>query len=95
MSQTFRRRSLPSILAIVARAGLLHSNAEAAIITYDAGSGIPPSYTEGGFTWTSIYPGAGHLHLGDNDADSSPDLFNHTGCCSAPFASPFQVVYSR
>lgn len=56
--------------------------AEAITITYDAGSGTPLSYTESGFTWTSLQT---HLHMGDHDGDGSPDLMNHSGCCSTPY----------
>jgi hypothetical protein len=46
-----------------------------------------------------IFPGfAGHLHLGDNNGDGSPDLLNHGGgCCSSPYrisfgGAPFDLV---
>jgi len=42
-------------------------------ITFDAGSGFPPSYTESGIIVT-IVPPATHLHL-----DEGPNLLAHTG----------------
>ncbi len=66
----------------------------AVTITFDAGSGSPPSYTESGLT---VVSGQDHLHLGDNSLDGSPDLYNHSGCCSTPYeftfgGAPFGVV---
>jgi VCBS repeat-containing protein len=42
------------------------------VMTFDAGSGTPASYTENGLTVTSI--GAGGLQLGDSNRDGSGDL---------------------
>ena len=53
-------------------------------MNFNAGSGTPPSYTEAGITFLSLY-GGGHVHLGDNNGDGSPDIMNHSGCCSTPY----------
>jgi hypothetical protein len=64
-------------------------------ITFDAGFGSPPSYTESGMTIVSRQD---HLHMGDQNSDGSPDLLNHSGCCSTPYqftfegGAPFSVV---
>ncbi len=42
---------------------------------------FPPSYSEAGITFTSLYPG-GHVHLGGYQADT---IYNHNGgCCTDP-----------
>ncbi len=57
-------------------------------ITFNAGAGSPPSYTESGLTVTSLQS---HLHF------SSGRLSNHGGCCSTPYefdagGTPFSVI---
>jgi len=44
-------------------------------ITFNNGSGTPPTYTEKGITVTA----SDHLHLGENFPDGSPDLLSHSG----------------
>ncbi|MFQ5471835.1 MAG: carboxypeptidase-like regulatory domain-containing protein [Dehalococcoidia bacterium] len=67
-------------------------------ITFDEFTNrFPVSYTESGMTVRSLYPFAAHVHLGDNNRDTSPDLLNHGGCCSTPYVfdvggPPFTVV---
>ncbi len=65
--------------------------AHAVLVDFDAGFGTPASYTENGLTVSSEFiGGGGHLHLGDNDGDGSPDLNNHgDGCCSSPYEFTF------
>lgn len=63
-------------------------------INFNAGSGSPRSYTESGLSITS---GQDHLHMGDQNGDGSPDLLNHSGCCSTPYTftfggQPFSVL---
>ena len=55
------------------------------VMDFDAGSGAPPSYTENGITFLSLYGSSSHVHLGDNDNDGSNDILNHSGCCSTPY----------
>ncbi len=60
----------------------------ATTITFDAGSGSPPSYTEAGVTVRSLQT---RLHLGGGR------LSNHSGGCSTPYefdfgGAPFTVV---
>lgn len=70
----------------------------ATTITFDAGAGTPLCYMEAGMTVCSGQaPGQDHVHLGDNDGNGSPDLANHSGCCSTPYSfdlggSPFTLV---
>ena len=63
-------------------------------INFNAGSGSPRSYTESGLSITS---GQDHLHMGDQNGDGSPDLLNHSSCCSTPYTftfggQPFSVL---
>jgi len=64
-------------------------------ITFDAGRGFPFSYTENELTVAS---GQDHLHMGDQNRDGSPDLLNHSSCCSTPYiftfsgGAPFSVL---
>jgi len=57
-------------------------------VSFNAGLGGPLSYTESGLTVTSAFQN-GHLHLGDNSGDGSPDLQNHGSCCSTPYIFTF------
>ena len=73
--------------------------AHALMMTFDAGSGTPDSYTEDGMTVAGhYYPnGDGHVRLGDNNGDGSPDLKNLSGCCASPYeftfdGAPFDLV---
>ena len=66
-------------------------------VTFDAGRGTPREYNESG---VNVRAGQDHLHMGDNNADGSPDLYNHSGCCSTPYdftvgGTPFTVVSMR
>ena len=55
-------------------------------ITFDAGVGDPLTYSEGDGSIISLNTApSDHLHLGDNSGDGSPDLRNHSGCCSTPY----------
>jgi hypothetical protein len=54
-------------------------------VNFNAGSGAPASYTEAGITFLSLYGSTAHVHLGDNNNDGSPDILNHSGCCSTPY----------
>ena len=58
--------------------------ANAGLITFDAGTGTPASYTENGLTVLSAYTGSNHLHF------SSGALYNHGNCCSTPYK--FELV---
>lgn len=64
-------------------------------ITFNAGAGAPFSYTESGLT---VKSGQDHLHMGDQNGDGSPDLLNHSSCCSTPYvftytgSQPFSVL---
>jgi hypothetical protein len=62
--------------------------ADAVIVTFDAGVGRPPSYTEAGITVVPADP-EDHVHLGDNDGNGSPDLMLHALCCSSPYQFTF------
>jgi hypothetical protein len=73
--------------------------AHALMMTFDAGSGTPDSYTEDGMTVSGHYyrNGSGHVRLGDNNGDGSPDLKNLSGCCASPYkfafgGAPFDLV---
>lgn len=77
-------------LAVLGLAASTSSLALAAPVSmnFDAGAGSPSSYTEGDMTVTSHYggfPGGGHLHLGNYAGNPSPDLYNHSSCCSTPY----------
>ena len=55
------------------------------MVDFDSGVGDGVTYTEDGFSITTLYPG-GHIHLGDFDGDTSLDMENHGGgCCSSPY----------
>ena len=92
-------RQPPLVWALLVAAALctLGRPARATTVTFDAGAGAPLCYTEAGMTVCSQVSG-GHLHLGDNDGNGSPDLANHGGgCCSSPYAfdlgsAPFTLV---
>jgi PEP-CTERM motif-containing protein len=73
--------------------------AHALMMTFDSGSGTPHSYTEDGMTVAGHYyrHGGGHVRLGDNNGDGSPDLKNLSGCCASPYkftfdGAPFDLV---
>ncbi|MFQ5417532.1 MAG: FG-GAP-like repeat-containing protein, partial [Myxococcota bacterium] len=56
------------------------------VIDFDAGVGSPITYSEQGVTFTALNAApSAHLHLGNNRGDPSPDLLNHSGCCSTPY----------
>lgn len=62
------------------------AQAEAVKVDFDSGVGDGVTYTEDGFSITTLYP-SGHIHLGDFDVDGSLDMMNHGGgCCSSPYS---------
>src|SRR5262245_49192385 len=78
------RKSWTTPLALFA--GLVIASRTGAVtVSFDAGSGQPPSYTESGLTVAPVVGSENHVHLGDNDGNTSPDLMLHPGCCSTPY----------
>jgi len=68
---------------------LASAEARGVTITFDAGTGRPPSYSEAGITVVPADNPEDHVHLGDNDDDGSPDLMLHPLCCSSPYQFTF------
>src|SRR6059036_1537267 len=87
----------PRILSPLALAVVLHGTpAPAVTVLFEPVTcGNPPpnciqaSYTENGITVVSL-AFDGHIHLGDNDGNSSPDLMLH----AAGNSSPYKFTYS-
>jgi hypothetical protein len=83
-TRTIRGASLVGLAVYLASA-----EARAVTITFDAGAGRPPSYSEAGITVVPADNPEDHVHLGDNDGDGSPDLMLHPLCCSSPYQFTF------
>ena len=78
-------RVAPIGVALVALVFGAPSRSQAVTVNFDVGSGQPPSYTESGLTVAPVVGTENHVHLGDNDGNTSPDLMLHPGCCSTPY----------
>ncbi len=85
------RSARTSTTLVVAFASLFACAGQAAAVTvtFDAGSGQPPTYSEVGITVAPVVGTENHVHLGDNDGNTSPDLMLHPGCCSTPYRFEF------
>lgn len=59
------------------------------VMTFDSASpwSLPQSFTEDGMTVQSLYDpnSSPHLHFETVNGDSTVELYNHSGCCSAPY----------
>ena len=80
-------KKLSAIIGCITAGLFISSSANAGTATFTgaySAYGDPTSYSEAGMTFTSLYPGGGHVHLeGYTVYDVS--IFNHNGgCCTDP-----------
>src|SRR5262245_20311299 len=85
--------TLAILLALLGSLLLPSRHDSAVTVTFDAGnsrtsspppSGVQSNYTESGMTVMSVQPD-GHIHVGDNDGNASPDLMLHATGNSTPY----------
>ena len=81
-----RRSGLTIMATLLIFAAAPARQAAAVTVDFDSGVGDGVTYTEDGFSITTLLVPGGHIHLADSNFDTSLDMRNHGGgCCSSPY----------